>query len=54
MARRYRAGVERLFAEMAREYLDEQRLRDVILLIEREQVLTRIIAEETPLGSAHR
>lgn len=54
LARRYRAGVERLFAEMAREYLDERRLRDVILLIEREQVLTRIIAEENPLGSAHR
>jgi hypothetical protein len=54
IARRYRAGVERLFAEMSREYLDDRRLRDVILLIEREQVLTRIIAQETPLGSAHR
>jgi superfamily II DNA or RNA helicase len=36
IARRYRAGVERLFAEMSREYLDERRLSDVMLLIERE------------------
>jgi len=28
------AGVERLFGEMSREYLDEQRLRDLLALLE--------------------
>ncbi len=34
VARRYRAGVERLFGEMSREYLDEDRLRDLLALLE--------------------
>ena len=34
IARRYRAGVERVFDEMSREYLDEQRLRDLLALLE--------------------
>ena len=34
--RRYRAGVERLFAEMAQEYIDEQRLRELLDLIRSE------------------
>jgi superfamily II DNA or RNA helicase len=33
IARRHRAGVERLFAQMAREFLDERRLRDLLALI---------------------
>jgi superfamily II DNA or RNA helicase len=37
IARRYRAGVERLFAEMSREYIDERRLRDLLALLEGEQ-----------------
>ena len=36
IARRYRAGVERLFAEMSREYIDERRLRDLLALLEAE------------------
>ena len=34
IARRYRAGVERLFAEMAREYIDDRRLGDLLALLE--------------------
>ena len=34
--RRYRAGVERLFAEMAREYVDEHRLNDLLGLLRSE------------------
>jgi len=34
IARRYRAGVERLFGEMSHEFLDEQRLRDLLALLE--------------------
>ncbi len=37
IARRYRAGIERLFAEMSREYIDERRLRDLLALLEGEQ-----------------
>lgn len=33
IARRYRAGLERLFAEMAGEYVDETRLRDLLELL---------------------
>ena len=33
VARRYRAGVERLFAEMSREYIDERRLRELLALL---------------------
>src|SRR5207253_1045646 len=29
IARRYRAGIERLFAEMSREYIDDRRLREL-------------------------
>jgi hypothetical protein len=29
--------VERLFAEMSREYIDERRLRDLLALLEGEQ-----------------
>jgi superfamily II DNA/RNA helicase len=36
MARRYRTGVERLFAEMSREYIDERRLCDLLALLEGE------------------
>jgi superfamily II DNA or RNA helicase len=54
IARRYRAGVERLFDEMSREYLDERRLGDLLTLLEREAGRPRIIAEETPGGSADR
>jgi hypothetical protein len=36
LARRYRAGVERLFEEMSHEYLDEHRLRDLLALLEGE------------------
>jgi superfamily II DNA or RNA helicase len=38
IARRYRAGVELLFEEMAREYVDEWKLRDLLALLECEQV----------------
>jgi superfamily II DNA/RNA helicase len=34
LARRYRAGIERLFNEMSREYVDERRLRDLLALLE--------------------
>jgi superfamily II DNA or RNA helicase len=34
LARRYRAGIERLFNEMSREYLDEHRLRELLALLE--------------------
>jgi len=36
IARRYRTGVERLFAEMSREYIDERRLCDLLALLEGE------------------
>ena len=41
LPRRHRAGVERLIEEMAREYLDEARLRELEAVLEREQELTR-------------
>ncbi|PYQ53627.1 MAG: hypothetical protein DMF59_01325 [Acidobacteria bacterium] len=34
IARRYRAGVERLFREVSTEYVDAQRLRDLLALLE--------------------
>jgi len=37
--RRYRAGVELLFAEMAKEYLDTRRLMELESLLEREKRL---------------
>jgi len=37
IAQRHRAGIERLFAEMAREYLDERRLRDLLALLRVEE-----------------
>lgn len=44
IARRYRAGIERLFAEMAGEYLDANGVSDLTVLLERE----RIIASGAP------
>lgn len=37
IARRYRAGVERLFEEMAQEYLDERRMCDLLDVLRSEQ-----------------
>ncbi|HEX9500262.1 MAG TPA: DEAD/DEAH box helicase [Thermoanaerobaculia bacterium] len=34
IARRYRAGIERLFNDMSREYIDDRRLRELLALIE--------------------
>ena len=34
LARRYRAGIERLFNDMSAEYVDERRLRDLLALVE--------------------
>jgi superfamily II DNA or RNA helicase len=34
IGRRYRAGIERLFSEMSREYIDERRLLELLALIE--------------------
>ena len=34
LARRYRAGIERLFNDMSREYVDERRLRELLALVE--------------------
>ncbi|MDQ6803108.1 MAG: DEAD/DEAH box helicase [Acidobacteriota bacterium] len=34
LARRYRAGIERLFNDMAAEYIDERRLRELLALVE--------------------
>ena len=48
--RRYRAGMERLLAEMAHEYIDAHRVSDLTALIERE----RIIEGEASRGSADR
>ncbi len=39
LPRRHRAGVERLIEEMAREYLDEERLRELEAVLEREKEL---------------
>ena len=39
LPRRHRAGVERLMEEMAREYLDEGRLRELEAVLEREREL---------------
>jgi hypothetical protein len=50
IARRYRAGVERLFAEMAVEYVDESRVSDLTSLLERE----RIIASGASIGPSDR
>ena len=41
IAGRYRVGVERLFAEMAGEFLDEQRVSDLTPLLERERIIDR-------------
>ncbi|HXH41286.1 MAG TPA: helicase-related protein [Thermoanaerobaculia bacterium] len=38
--RRHRAGVEQLFAEMAREYLDGRRVAELVHVLERESVVT--------------
>ena len=37
IARRYRAGVERLFAEVAREFVDERRLGELLALLRAER-----------------
>jgi hypothetical protein len=37
IARRYRAGVERLFAEVAREFVDDRRLRELLELLRAER-----------------
>lgn len=50
LMRRYRVGLERLFGEMASEYLDERRVSDLTSLLERE----RIIGAGAPFGSADR
>lgn len=50
ITRRYRAGIERLFAEMATEYLDLARVSDLTLLLERE----RIIGHGAPIGPSDR
>lgn len=34
LARRYRAGIERLFSDMSAEYIDERRLRELLALVE--------------------
>jgi hypothetical protein len=39
LPRRHRAGVERLIEEMAREYLDEGRVRELEAVLERERGL---------------
>ncbi len=39
--RRHRAGVEQLFAEMAREYLDARRVAELERVLERERALTQ-------------
>jgi superfamily II DNA or RNA helicase len=41
IACRYRAGVERLFASMSAEYLDERRVSDLTSLLERERIIGR-------------
>jgi hypothetical protein len=46
IARRYRAGVERLFDEMAREYVDERRVCDLLDVLRSEQA--RIIESCVP------
>jgi superfamily II DNA/RNA helicase len=48
IARRHRAGIERLLAEMSREYLDDARVTDLLSLLRRE----RIIAIGDTRGSA--
>ena len=50
VAARHRAGIERLFSEMAGEYLDNRRVSDLTDLLERE----RIIESGTPCGSSNR
>jgi superfamily II DNA or RNA helicase len=50
LARRYRAGLEHLLAEMSGEYLDARRVSDLTSLMERE----RIIAGGASFGSADR
>ncbi len=37
IARRYRAGIERLFNEMSREYVDDRRVRELLALIQFEE-----------------
>jgi hypothetical protein len=34
LCRRYRAGIERLFNDMSREYVDDRRLRELLALLE--------------------
>jgi superfamily II DNA or RNA helicase len=46
--RRHRAGVEQLFAEMAREYLDARRLRDLESMLEREAFVAPASAPAVP------
>jgi len=41
LPRRHRAGVERLIEEMAREYLDEARVRELAEVLGREEEITR-------------
>lgn len=48
--RRHRAGLERLFCEMAREFLDRRRVADLTALVERE----RIIAAGAAIGPSDR
>src|SRR4029077_653877 len=38
--RRHRAGVEQLFAEMAREYIDGRRLEELVRVLDRERIVT--------------
>ncbi len=47
---RHRAGLERLFAEMAQEFVDERRVSDLTLLLKRE----RIIAGGASIGPVDR
>lgn len=50
LGRRYRVGIERLFKEMAREFLDDRRVLDLTSLVERE----RIIEAGAPVGPSDR
>ena len=50
IAARHRAGIERLFSEMATEYLDDRRVSDLTEVLERE----RIIERGTTCGSSNR
>jgi superfamily II DNA or RNA helicase len=52
--RRHRAGVEQLFAEMATEYLDARRLRELEMVLERERLLTRGTDDTSELAAVAR